>query len=88
MTDFFDLTSVDTITKEDLLHIGEENVAYIRELSITDFENLYPGILDADMPYKLFALLGADGEPLMISDDRSVAEANADEYDLEMVSLH
>ena len=45
-------------------------------------------MLDGDVPYKLYALLGADGEPLMISDDRSIAEANADEYDLEMVSLH
>lgn len=88
MTDFLDLTSTDTITKEDLLHIGGENVAYIRELSVSDFESIYPGILDGDLPYKLFALLGADGEPLMISDERAIAEANADEYDLEMVSLH
>lgn len=88
MTDFFDVTDMDTITKEDLLHIGEEHVAYIRELSVSDFETLYPGILDGELPYKLFALLGADGEPLMISDDRSAAEANADEHDLEMVSLH
>lgn len=88
MTSFIDVTAMDTITKEDLLHIGEENIAYIRELSVSDFETLYPGILSGEMPYKLFALLGADGEPLMISDDRSLAEANANEHDLEMVSLH
>lgn len=88
MTDFFNVPTQDTITQEELLHIGEENVAYIRELSVSDFEILYPGILDGETPYKLFALLGADGEPLMISDDRSLAEANADEHDLEMVSLH
>lgn len=88
MTGFFDATSADAVSKEDLRHIGEEAIAYIRELSPEDFETLYPGILDGDVPYKLYALLGADGEPLMISDDRSVAEANANEHDLEMVSLH
>ncbi|MEO1067366.1 MAG: DUF1150 family protein [Pseudomonadota bacterium] len=75
-------------SEEDLRHLGEEAFAYIRELSADDFEQLYPGVLDGDVPFKLYALLGADGEPLMISDDRSVAEANADEHDLEMVSLH
>lgn len=88
MIDFFERTSTGRITEEELRHIGEENFAYIRELSAKDFEMLYPGVLPEDMPYTLYALLGADGEPLMISDDRSVAEANADENDLEMVSLH
>lgn len=88
MTDFIGIKSSDSISKEDLRHFGEEAFAYIRELSPEDFEVMYPGILDGEVPYMLYALLGADGEPLMISDDRSVAEANADEYDLEMVSLH
>jgi len=88
MTDFIGTKTQDTFTKEDLLHFGEEAFAYIRELSPEDFEVLYPGMLDGEVPYTLYALLGADGEPLMISDDRSIAEANADEYDLEMVSLH
>jgi len=88
MTSFFDVTATDIISKEDLLHIGEEDVAYIRELSVADFKMLYPGILAGEIPYKLYALLGADGEPLMISDDRSVAEANASKHDLKMVSLH
>lgn len=88
MFNSYDENYPDVISKEDLLHIGEEAVAYIRELSATDFETLYPGVLDGDVPFKLYALLGADGEPLMISDDRSVAEANASEHDLEMVSLH
>jgi len=77
MTGFIGPKSQDGITKEDLRHFGEEAFAYIRELSPEDFEVLYPGMLDGEVPYKLYALLGADGEPLMISDDRSIAEANA-----------
>lgn len=88
MAHFIEESSTDFISEEELLHIGEEAYAYIRELSADDFETLYPGVLDGEVPIKLFALLGADGEPLMISDDRSVAEANASENDLEMVSLH
>ena len=88
MDHFMNEGSNDKISEEELLHIGEEAYAYIRELSADDFENLYPGVLEGDVPFKLYALLGADGEPLMISDDRSVAEANASENDLEMVSLH
>ncbi|MBA4781718.1 MAG: DUF1150 family protein [Rhizobiales bacterium] len=88
MSRFYGLDSTTAVTKEDLRHIGEEAIAYIRELSASDFETLYPGILVGDAPYTLYALLGADGEPLMISDDRSIAEANASEHDLEMVSLH
>lgn len=88
MTIFFDPASESSVSEEDLLHLGEEVVAYIRELSPEDFEDLYPGILDGETPFTLYALLGADGEPLMVSDDRSVAEANATEHDLEMVSLH
>jgi hypothetical protein len=37
---------------------------------------------------QLFALLGASGKPLMLTDSRDAALANAMEHELHMVSLH
>ncbi len=37
---------------------------------------------------KLFALLGADGKPLIVTDTRDAALANAMQNELHMVSLH
>jgi hypothetical protein len=37
---------------------------------------------------KLFALLGADGTPIMLTDSRDAAIANAWENQLQTVSLH
>lgn len=45
MTNFYNPASGGAVTKEDLLHIGEEVLAYIRELSAADFTALYPGLL-------------------------------------------
>jgi hypothetical protein len=37
---------------------------------------------------ELWALLGADGTPIMLSDSREAVVLNAHENDLETVSLH
>jgi hypothetical protein len=37
---------------------------------------------------RLFALLSADGSPIMLTDSRDAAIANAREHELQTVSLH
>jgi len=51
MTDFIGTKSQNTFTKEELRHFGEEAFAYIRELTQEDFEVIYPGMLDGDVPW-------------------------------------
>ncbi|HKB00014.1 MAG TPA: DUF1150 family protein [Methyloceanibacter sp.] len=49
---------------------------------------MFPAFSDAPKGIDLFAVLGADGTPLALTDSRSAAIANALENDLMPVSVH
>ena len=76
------------ISRRELAQLGDGEVAYIKQLDSDAAERLFPALSDAPKGIDLFAVLGADGTPLALTDSRSAAIANALENDLVPVSVH
>jgi hypothetical protein len=76
------------VSAEALAHIGEGHIAYVRAIRSEELNRLFPQAPKLDPGLNLFALLGADGTPIMVTDSRSAAVANAFEHDLMPVSVH
>lgn len=79
---------VSVLTDEQLAALGEGLVAYVKPIRSEDLSNLFPGAPAVQPGLELFALLGADGKPLIVTDSRDAALANAMQHELHMVSLH
>ena len=78
------------ITPEALAHLGDGRIAYVKTIRSEDVQALFP---EAEVPQipagqKLFALHAADGTPIMLTDSREAAVANAWSHELETVSVH
>jgi hypothetical protein len=78
------------ISPEALAHLGDGRIAYVKTIRSEDVRALFP---QAQMPQmapgqKLFALHAADGTPIMLTDSREAAIANAWSQELETVSVH
>ena len=76
------------MTRSEFAHLGDGEVAYIRQLDTDAAERLFPALSDAPTGIDLFAVLGADGTPIALTDSRTAAIANAIENDLVPVSVH
>lgn len=71
-----------------LARLGEGEIAYVRALRSEDVPALFPQAPQLAPGLKLFALLGADGTPILLTDSREAALMNARENDLVTVSVH
>ncbi len=78
----------DVMTPRALAALGDGKLAYVKPIRSDDVPRIFPGAPELDPGLDLFALLGADGSPIMITDSRDAALANAWEHDLETVSIH
>jgi hypothetical protein len=76
------------MTRSEFAQLGDGEVAYIKQLDHDAAEKLFPALSDAPRGIDLFAVLGADGTPLALTDSRTAAIANAIENDLVPVSVH
>jgi hypothetical protein len=76
------------ITPQELAQIGEGHIAYLKLMKSEDIKKAFPGAPTLAPGIKLFALLGADGAPLVLADTKAAALANAWEQELDTVSLH
>jgi hypothetical protein len=76
------------MTLNEFAHLGDGEVAYIKQLDSDAAERLFPALSDAPKGIDLYAVLGADGTPLALTDSRNAAIANAIENDLVPVSVH
>lgn len=72
----------------DLAALGEGEVAYVKPIGSEEAHRLFPQAPDLAPGLRLFALLSASGEPIMLTDSHDAAVANAWAHDLETVSLH
>jgi hypothetical protein len=73
---------------KELALLGDGEVAYIKQLDAEAAERLFPALHAAPKGIELYAVLGADGTPLALTDSRTAAIANAIENDLVPVSVH
>lgn len=77
-----------TVTPQQLAHLGEGAVAYMREMDAAELKVKFPGIPDMAPGTKLWALFAANGQPILLADGREAALAGAFQNDLQPVSLH
>jgi hypothetical protein len=78
------------MSREALAHLGDGRIAYVKTIRSEDVHALFPQVEMPEMPpgQKLFALHAADGTPIMLTDSREAAIANAWSQELETVSVH
>jgi len=82
------LQSHPIISPEALAHLGDGKVAYVKAIRSEDVPALFPQAPEIAPGMQLFALHAADGTPIMLTDSREAAVANAWSQELETVSLH
>ena len=87
-TELAEATLVHVISKEELAAIGDGEIAYIREMTSSEAMEAFPNIDDLPEGINLFALHGADGQPIALTDDRGVAIEHAISDDLEIATVH
>jgi hypothetical protein len=71
-----------------LASLGEGQIAYVKAMSSEEVRRLYPQAPDLAPGLELFALLSASGTPILLTDSRETALANAWAHDLKTVSLN
>ena len=81
-------TKTITIDPADLATLGEGQVAYVKPMQSEEVNELFPQAPQMQPGLKLFALLSASGTPILLTDSRDAALANAWAHDLHPVSLH
>lgn len=77
-----------SISLEALAALGEGEVAYVRSVDGGDVQRLFPGAPDVAPGHKLWALLGANGAPILLADTPQAAIATAINNNLMTVSVH
>jgi hypothetical protein len=81
-------TTHPAITQEALAHLGDGQLAYVKAIRSEDVAKQFPQAPQLQPGLMLFALHAADGTPIMLTDTREAAVANAWSQELEAVSVH
>lgn len=76
------------MSPEALAHLGDGRLAYVKAIRPEDVPALFPQAPEIAPGTQLFALHAADGTPIMLTDSREAAVANAWSHELETVSVH
>ena len=76
------------VSLENLATMGDGRIAYVKQIRSEDVPQLFPQAPEIAPGLKLFALHSADGTPMMLTDSREAAIANAWSQELEAVSVH
>lgn len=87
MTDTDLKISTAALQPAELAALGEGQVAYVRAIRSDDVRTLFPQAPEMPPGLDLFALLSASGSPILLTDSRDAAVANAWAHDLLTVSL-
>lgn len=83
-----DQTKSPPFSEEQFTHLGGGSLAYVRELRSEEVSKLFPQAPPIQPGLQLYALLGADGVPIVLTDTRDAALANALQNELQTVSVH
>ena len=76
------------ISPEALALLGGGKIAYVKTIRSEDVQKQFPQAPELAPGMQLYALHAADGTPIMLTDSREAAVANAWSHELEMVSVH
>jgi hypothetical protein len=76
------------VSQEALALLGGGRIAYVKAIRSEDVASLFPQAPQIAPGLQLFSLHAADGTPIMLTDSREAAVANAWSQELEAVSVH
>jgi hypothetical protein len=76
------------ITPQALAGLGGGRIAYVKSIRSEDVQTMFPQAPQLQPGMQLYALHAADGTPIMVTDTREAAVANAITHELETVSVH
>ncbi|MEP9354084.1 DUF1150 domain-containing protein [Xanthobacter sp. KR7-65] len=82
------VTTPGDITPEALAGLGGGEIAYVRSIRSEDVASLFPQAPQLAPGMTLFTLHAADGTPILLTDSREAALANAMQHELVTVSVH
>ena len=82
------LDATPVLTPDALAHLGDGRLAYVRAIRSEDVASMFPQAPKIAPGIQLFALHAADGTPILVTDSREAAIANAMTHELETVSVH
>ncbi len=88
MTENENKTLAIRLNPDELATLGEGQVAYVKPMQSDEVNRLFPQAPALAPGLQLFALLSASGTPILLTDSRDAAVANAWAHDLEPVALH
>ena len=77
-----------TMSPEAFANLGGGRIAYVKAVRSEDVQTLFPQAPQIAPGVQLFVLHAADGTPMMLTDSRDAAIANAWSQELETVSVH
>jgi hypothetical protein len=80
--------TIRTMALDAFVKLGGGEIAYLRPVRSEEVHVLFPQAPQLAPGVKLWALLSAAGQPIMLTDSKAAAIANAHENDLEAVSVH
>ena len=76
------------ISREALASLGGGRIAYVKTVKSEDVQKQFPQVPELAPGTLLYALHAADGTPIMLTDSRETAIANAWSQELETLSVH
>jgi hypothetical protein len=76
------------LTAEQFAHLGEGAISYVRSIRSEEAQVLFPQIEGLQPGMQLFALLAANGAPIVLADSKDAAVATAWQHQLATVSVH
>ena len=86
------MTSNDThsraLSGDEFAHLGRGAIAYVKPIRSDEVARIFPQASSIEPGLDLFILAGADGAPIMLTDSKDAAIANAWQNELQTVSLH
>ena len=83
-----EMNKMPPMSQDALAHLGEGRIAYVKAVSSEDVRKMFPQAPQMAPGLTLFALHAANGEPIMLTDSREAAIANAWSQELQTLSLH
>jgi len=86
--DEFTLDTPLAMSEVEFAALGDGEIAYIKTLSPTEAEDMYPELKGLPEGITIFAVHAADGTPLALTDTHFAAIENAKEHNLDPVSVH
>lgn len=81
-------TGKQSLSLKEFARLGEGEIAYLRQIRSEELAKKFPNIPPMEPGLSLWALFGAGGEPIILSDVRAKALEGANDQDLKTVTLH